>query len=97
MLRSFVVLVLALAACTGDKPASDGGQKCSGAAYDPCNTEHDCGNGNCKPFADKGFTVCTQGCTVGDDTTCPQQNGMKVTCNASALCEPAVVNSCKIQ
>jgi hypothetical protein len=97
MLRRLVVVVLGLAACSGDKPGTDGGQKCSGAAYDPCLTEHDCTNGNCRPFAAENFMICTQGCTPGDNTTCPQQNGSAVTCNVSGLCEPAKTNSCKIQ
>lgn len=97
MLRSFAVVVIVIAAaCSGNTPASDGGQKCIGAAYDPCNTEHDCSNMDCKPFADIGATICTQGCTPGD-MTCPPQNGSAIMCNASGQCEPPAANSCKIQ
>jgi hypothetical protein len=92
------VVALALAACTGAAPLSDGGQKCIGIAYDPCNTEHDCNNGNCVPFADKGFQVCSAACTPGDDTTCPTQDLMRTaTCTANGVCEPPAPNSCKIQ
>ncbi len=96
MLRSFVVVALGIAACTGSTPSSDGGQKCIQAAYDPCNTEHDCANMNCHPFADLMITICTQGCTPGD-MTCPPQDGSAVACNAQGLCEPTHANSCKIQ
>jgi hypothetical protein len=96
MIRSLAVVVsLALAACSGSTPKSDGGQKCTGQAYDPCNTEHDCNNGECRPFADEGIMVCTQACGSGG-SACPQQDGHDVACN-SGLCEPTVANSCKIQ
>ncbi len=91
-------LAVMAAACTGDTPKSDGGQKCLGINYDPCNTEHDCANGNCLPFADKGYMICTLACTPGDNTTCPPQYvTTPVTCNAAGLCEPDAPNSCKIQ
>jgi hypothetical protein len=96
MLRSFVAVALGIAACSGSQPASDGGQKCIRAAYDPCNTEHDCDNMNCKPFTTLGASICTQSCSPGD-MTCPPQNGSAVTCNANGLCEPAMPNSCRIQ
>lgn len=96
MKRLAVVLALGLAACSGDTPKSDGGQKCIQELYDPCNTEHDCGNGNCRPFADENITVCTQVCDA--NTPCPPQYmTTMVTCNASGLCEPPAANMCKIQ
>ena len=89
-------IVLAIAAsvgCAGDPPKDT---SCHGALYDPCNTEHDCSNGNCRPFADENITVCTQACDA--NTPCPPQFQFNtVPCNASGLCEPPVANSCKIQ
>ncbi len=100
-MRSFgLVVALMFGACTGDAPKSDGGQKCIGALYDPCNTEHDCQNGNCVPFADKGIMVCSQSCTAGDNSTCPPQYmdpKMPAVCTANAQCEPMAANSCRIQ
>jgi hypothetical protein len=91
------VVALVLAACSGDSPKSDGGQKCIGMLYDPCNTEHDCGNGNCRPFAAENIMVCTQACDTVSNPCPPQYMTIAVTCNATGLCEPAAANSCKIQ
>ena len=96
MVRSLVVLALGIAACSGSTPASDGGQKCIGMSYDPCNTEHDCANMTCMPFASLGVTICTQACTPGD-MTCPPQDGSAVACGSNGLCTPTKANSCKIQ
>jgi hypothetical protein len=96
MNRLAMVVAFGLVACDGGAPKSDGGQKCIQALYDPCNTEHDCSNGNCRPFADENITVCTQACDA--NTPCPPQFQFNtVPCNASGLCEPPVANSCKIQ
>jgi hypothetical protein len=96
MIRLAMVVAFGLAACDGATPKSDGGQKCIQALYDPCNTEHDCFNGNCRPFADENITVCTQACDA--NTPCPPQFQFNtVPCNAGGLCEPPVANSCKIQ
>jgi hypothetical protein len=97
-MRSFacgIVLAIAAAAgCAGDAPKDT---SCKGVLYDPCRAEHDCSNMNCLPFAG-GFSACTQACTVGDNSTCPKTaNGMTVTCNANAVCEPPEANSsCKL-
>ncbi len=91
-MRSVVLgIAMLLTACTGDAPKDTG---CTGAIYDPCNSEHDCANMMCLPFGT--FTSCTQACTAGDNTTCPKQNGMAATCNANGLCEPAAPNMCKL-
>ncbi len=105
-MRSFALVVAlglaaAIAACTGDSPKSDGGQKCIGMLYDPCNTEHDCNNGNCVPFADKGIMVCSQSCVPANNgSDCPPQYmdpAKPATCTANGACEPPAANSCKIQ
>jgi hypothetical protein len=79
----------AVAACTGDAPKNT---SCTGALYDPCGTEHDCQSGMCLPFGN--LVVCTQGCTAGDNSTCPKQDGMTVTCTPAGTCQPPAQNMC---
>jgi hypothetical protein len=88
--------LLVLVACSGSTPrVPDGGDLCTGQPYDPCNTEHDCQSGNCRPFAAENITVCTVAC---DSTTpCPKTaDGSAVMCDQAGLCEPMVANSCHI-
>jgi hypothetical protein len=91
-----LVLVPVMAACSGSTPPQpDGGDICTGQNYDPCDSEHNCQSGNCRPFTDENITVCTLACD--ESTPCPNTTaGKAVTCNASQLCEPPVANSCHI-
>jgi hypothetical protein len=90
-----LLVCVLLAGCSGDAPKTpDGGFKCSGAAYDPCNTEHDCMSAVCHNFGT--IQVCTQACTAGDSSTCPKQNGAAQTCTAAGVCQPAAANTCHL-
>jgi hypothetical protein len=74
----------------------DGGvlPACTNAVYDPCTTAADCASNQCQAFANAGVQVCTQTCTPGDNTTCPQQNGQPAQCNNMGICRPPAANSC---
>ena len=98
MRNSIAVLVrlaaLVLLACAGDAPP-DSERRCTGDAYDPCLTEHDCMNNNCRMFMADGIQVCTTSCTAGDDSTCPAMaDGRPATCNMMGICKPPAANSC---
>ena len=82
---------------SNNQQAPDGGASgvaCTNAAYDPCTSPSQCTSGVCQLFSGSGFQVCTQSCTPGDATTCPQQNGMPVQCNNMGICKPAAANTC---
>ena len=79
---------------TATPDAGSSGPACTGAAYDPCTDPAQCMSGKCQLFSQSGFQVCTQTCTPGDSTTCPQQNGQPATCNNMAICKPAAANNC---
>jgi hypothetical protein len=85
---TIVALALAFAACSGDAPPSSG--KCTGAAYEPCNEEHDCDSMICMNFAGDGFQVCTQTCDAA--TPCPDD----AECNDMGICKPAAPNECEL-
>ena len=70
------------------------GAACTNAAYDPCTSAAQCTSGTCTLFEQAGFQVCTQTCTPGDPTTCPQQNGQPVNCNNMGICRPQAANTC---
>jgi hypothetical protein len=70
------------------------GQACTNAVYDPCTSASQCSSGNCKLFEQQAIQVCTQACTPGDSSTCPQQAGVAVTCNNMGICRPQAANSC---
>lgn len=75
----------------------DGGMAlpaCTNAAYDPCTAPADCTSGQCQLFQQAGIQICTQTCTPGDPTTCPQQNGQPVPCNNMGICRPDAANAC---
>ncbi|HUJ58370.1 MAG TPA: hypothetical protein VLX92_07755 [Kofleriaceae bacterium] len=96
-----LAFVFAIAACTSSAPAGHVDAlepACTGAIYDPCNTEHDCGANapTCQNYEASGFQVCTTACTAGNDSTCPTQNGMAATCNDMGLCKPPAANACKL-
>ncbi len=77
-----------------DMPVGGAAVACTNAAYDPCTTAADCTSGNCQLFQQAGIQVCTQTCTPGDATTCPQQNGQPVQCNTMGICRPDAANTC---
>src|SRR6185369_8082913 len=96
-----LVLVLSLAACSGDTPkgvnadADPRGPACTKAVYDLCNTEHDCTSGDCMPFAGSNQPVCTQACSGA--MPCPNDaTGAAGTCDASGFCKPARANMCHL-
>ena len=95
-MRGLVVAALLLA-CTGSNPpVPDGGFKCTGVAYDPCNDEHNCQSAQCDPFADKSIQVCTTACSAS--MPCPNDStGAAGTCTAAGVCEPAKANACTPQ
>jgi hypothetical protein len=98
-MRTSILAVLLLAACTGDAPVD---RPCAGGLYDRCADEHDCTIGTCHNFADRAFQACAVSCTVGDDTPCmTTPDGRKATCTALAggaagICTPAAANDCKL-
>ena len=74
--------------CAGDSPPASG--KCTGAAYDPCNDEHDCDTNLCQNFMGDGFQVCSQMCDAGNP--CPSGGE----CNAMGICKPTAPNDCTL-
>jgi hypothetical protein len=96
-----LALALGLSGCSGNSPAEvdadPRGPTCTKQPYDLCGTEHDCTSGNCRPFPAEGFQVCTQSCTPGDNTSCPQpMTGMAVCDATTSLCKPAAPNHCHL-
>jgi hypothetical protein len=99
-----VLVCLVLAACSSsssksvDAPSQmDGsaGPMCTGAVYDPCVNPSDCMSMMCHFYMMSNFTVCTQACTPGDNTTCPlDATGAHGFCNPMGNCKPAVANNC---
>lgn len=80
------------AAPTPDTPAS---APCSGATFDPCATNDQCMSMNCRLFNQSGFSVCTQVCTPGDNSTCPvDATGVNGQCNMMGYCKPVRPNDC---
>ena len=99
MRMSVAVLLVLLAACSGDAPTGD--RSCDGTLYDACSDEHDCMSSNCHNFMTQQFQVCSTGCTVGDDSPCmTTSDGKKATCAATGsgpggICTPPAANPCK--
>jgi hypothetical protein len=71
-----------------------GAPACTNAVYDPCTSPDQCTSGNCQLFQQAGIQVCTQTCTPGDATTCPQQDGQPASCNNMGICRPLAANTC---
>ena len=96
-MRILVALVV-VASCSGDKPKDIDADPnlCTKAVYDVCATEHDCATAMCHNFQMEGFQVCTQACTPGMDSTCPQPTGGSATCNTMGICKPSAANSCHL-
>jgi hypothetical protein len=86
-MRSLIVIVIAVAACAGDSPPSSG--KCTGAAYDPCDTEDDCDSLLCQNFAVEQFQVCSQPCDAANP--CPGAGVCEL-----AVCKPAAPTECTL-
>ena len=86
-----IVSLTAICACSGDEPPA-AVNKCSGATYDVCTSEHDCTTFNCRPFGT--FEACTQACSAS--APCPKdENGDSATC-ANSICVPNVPNTCTL-
>lgn len=104
MLKAVFSLALLLVGCGGGDdaqqqvtPDAPPGPACTGAVYDNCVNPTDCMSGNCHFYDQSNFTVCTQACTPGDDTTCPvDASGVHGVCNNKGLCKPAVANNCHL-
>lgn len=94
----FVLSVLGAAACGGsdDVADADSSLMCEGALYDLCATAEDCDSGMCQTFDNEGFSACVQACTAGDNTTCPESNGITATCNNRGICKPTVASDCEL-
>jgi hypothetical protein len=92
-----LALLLLVVACSGSTPRlPDGPDVCAGALYDPCDSEHNCENGDCLPFATESIVVCTMACSAS--SPCPKTaSGSAVTCDsATSSCEPPAANKCEI-
>jgi len=98
-----LVLVFALASCGSNgsnssadaASGSDGSSNalCTGAVYDPCTGNDQCGSMNCRLYTGSALQVCTQACGTG--TPCPNDStGATVTCNQMGSCKPSVANGC---
>lgn len=103
MIKAVLSFVLVLAACGGDDvqqqvgPDAPPGPPCTGAVYDVCVSPTDCMSQNCKFYDQSNFTVCTQPCTPGDNSTCPvDSTGKNGVCNNKGLCKPAAANNCTL-
>jgi len=68
---------------------------CTGLIYDRCTTNTQCMSGNCRPFNNLGYSLCTQVCVPGG-AACPTQNGAAVPCTTgnSNVCRPTAGNAC---
>src|SRR3954466_10517639 len=94
------VIIFALGACSSYEVHTvdaQGGQMrtCTGAAFDPCTTNDQCTSANCHLYNGAGLQVCTQVCTVGDNSTCPvDASGANATCNNMGMCKPIKANDC---
>ena len=98
--RFTLILVLSLTACGGSSTTatdaatdSPAGALCTGAVYDTCTTNDQCGSQNCHLFNGSALQVCTQTCNA--TTPCPNDaSGATVACNNMNICKPSVANSC---
>lgn len=78
-----------LVACGTDDPP-ERPRTCTGALYDPCDTEHDCMSERCQGY--DGLFVCSQPCTPGEP--CPDADGEPATCAPDGTCLPPRANDC---
>jgi len=78
------------AGVTVDAPSS---ALCTGAAYDTCTTNDQCGSQQCHLYNGAGLQVCTIACSA--TVPCPKDaTGAAVACNPMGNCKPAVANNC---
>ena len=84
-----VLVTASITACSGDE-VDEGSGKCTGATYDPCMTEHDCGSLDCRVFGTE--LTCTQACSASNP--CPDLDGAAVTCGVGGICEPPGPRAC---
>jgi len=95
-----IAFVIALVGCGGgDKggvpDADPAAPVCTGVIYDNCTSNAQCMSGMCHLFSGE-FQVCTQTCTAGDNSTCPQSaGGTTPKCNNRGICKPAINNMCR--
>lgn len=85
-----VLATTSITACSGDE-VDQGSNKCTGATYDPCMTEHDCASGDCRVFGTE--LTCTQPCSASNP--CPELEGTAVTCGVGGICEPTGPRACE--
>jgi hypothetical protein len=96
----FVVTVLGCGGCGGSSTpaapdASDpvAGPPCTGAVYDTCATNDQCGSQLCHLYNAQALQICTQVCSAA--MPCPNDaSGAAVACNQMGNCKPAVANNC---
>jgi hypothetical protein len=91
------LLSFAFACTAADKTAPDADPAaplCTGVVYDNCTSAAQCMSGMCHLFSGE-FQVCTQACTAGDNSTCPQSLGGTPKCNNRGICKPALNNMCR--
>ena len=93
-MRTSLLLPFLLAACGGGDDGQQGPRECTGAIYDPCDTEHDCRTDRCQNFAAEGLLVCSQACTPNEPATCPPLDGAPAICTADGVCKPPAANDC---
>ena len=103
MFKFAIALVLAVTACGGNdgnmqtQPDAPTGPACTKAVFDNCVNNTDCNSNNCHFYMQQNFSVCTQACTPGDNTTCPvDSSGQHATCNTMGICKPAAANNCHL-
>jgi len=95
-----IAFVIAVVGCGGgDKggvpDADPAAPVCTGVIYDNCTSNTQCMSGMCHLFSGE-FQVCTQTCTAGDNSTCPQSaGGTTPKCNNRGICKPAINNMCR--
>lgn len=107
-MRYALLVLVALTGCASDDPApvdapkaidsptidAPMGNVCTGLLYDKCTTNAQCMSGNCRPFNNLGYSLCTQACVPGG-AACPTQGGAAVQCPSNAMiCRPAAGNTC---
>jgi hypothetical protein len=78
---------LVVVACAGDSPDEQTGEF-GATCMTVSDTSTECDSGVCTDTFDQiGHPVCSQKCTVGDDSTCPEGSGGKK-CNMKGYCKP---------
>ena len=94
-----LVVILTLAACGSSEHTTQidapSGPPCTGAVYDSCTTNAQCGSMNCHDYMGNMLHVCTQACSAS--APCPNDStGAAVACNMMGNCKPSVANNCHL-